>query len=254
LCFEEEGWSAALVGVLDDPASRRRFLRNTSTNDLEAFAAHKGALVIDAWDVAMTERSQNADAPSASSQTSRAKTNSSQADGIQTASSQTGGTRAIGPQASGSQAIDPTFDDLPAGTILFDTAGIFTSADYAALWERVLEHGCSTLSTAEARLIRESARRLKTIDDSSWCARAFPDGYGYLAAVCVNPHYRGLGVLGALLDPIIARAEGLRIPLCLETYAERSMNIYAHKGFELIDVTTNEELGLTQYCMARIPE
>ncbi|MDR1014226.1 MAG: hypothetical protein LBL86_04510, partial [Coriobacteriales bacterium] len=142
---------------------------------------------------------------------------------------------------------------LPAGTLLFDTAGAFSSADYAALWERGLQRGCSTLSTAEARLIREHAHRLKVLDSDSWCTQAFPDGYGYLAAACVNPHYRGRGVLSALFDPVIARAERLRIPLCLETYAERSMNIYMHKGFEIIRLTTNRELGLTQYCMAKLP-
>jgi hypothetical protein len=32
------------------------------------------------------------------------------------------------------------------------------------------------------------------------------------------------------------------------------MNIYAHKGFEVVSVNTNKELALTQYCMAKMPE
>jgi GNAT superfamily N-acetyltransferase len=273
LCFEEEGWSAALVGVLEDPASRRRFLRDSSIDNLDAFAAHEGALVVDAWGVDRPDRPQNAsplgDSPHANraQQTPRPEpesgpgpgsdsphTNRPQGAGAPGAISQAGSAQTVSLQSSGSRAIDPAFDNLPAGTALFDTASLFTPTDYTAIWEHAMERGCGTLNVAEAHRVRERSHQLEPLEDDSWRIQAFPDGYGYIAAICVNPHYRGSGVLGALFDPIIARAEGLRIPLCLETYAERSMNIYTHKGFELINVTTNEELKLTQYCMARIPE
>jgi GNAT superfamily N-acetyltransferase len=214
LCFEDEGWSAALVGVLDDPVSRRRFLRNVSISDFEAYAAHESALAVDAWDTS----------------------------------------RAGNPQPVSPLPIDPAFDNLPAGTVLFDIAGAFTPAKYAASWERSMQRGCDTLSAKEAGLIKERARLLEGMESGSWCARAFPDGYSYIAAICVNPHYRGLGVLSALFDPIVARAKELRMPLCLEAYAERPRDIYAHKGFEVVDAITNEELLLTQYCMVKKPE
>jgi GNAT superfamily N-acetyltransferase len=248
LCFEDEGWSAALVEGLDDPASRRRFLRDVSIDDLRAYADHKSVLVIDAWDTSAWDAARDTSARDTSQDAAR---DTSQADSPQTNSSQTNSSQIASPPTVD---VDPAFDDLPAGTVLFDIASISTPAEHAASWERSMQRGCSTLSATEVRLIKERAHLLEGMESGSWCAQAFPDGYGYIAAVCVNPHYRGLGVLSALLDPIATRAEELHTPLCLETYAERSMSIYKHKGFEIVDVITNKELPLTQYCMVKRPK
>jgi GNAT superfamily N-acetyltransferase len=252
LCFEEESWSAALVEVLDDPERRRRFLRATSTSDLAAFVAHESALVVDAWEIdtpkpGIGEPEGGIDARKGTAPNDTAPGTASSAAASGATPGATPGTAAPG----AGKAFDPAFDNLPAGTVLFDTTGIFNIPDYEAIQKRSLDRGCETLDAAEAQMIRQRARLLDFADDAAWCAHACPNGYGYIAAVCVNPRYRGHGVLGALLDPVIARAEDAHIPLCLETYDERSKDIYAHKGFRLIDTVINREPCLTQYRMIR---
>jgi GNAT superfamily N-acetyltransferase len=261
LCFEEESWSAALVEVLDDPERRRRFLCATSISDLEAFVAHESALVVDAWEIdtpknGVDEPRGDIDARKGASNQGAATQGTAPGAGNQGAAapgvipSATQGT-APGAAPGARKTFDPAFDNLPAGTVLFDTAGIFSVHDYEAIQKRSLDRGCETLNAAEAQMIRQRAQLLDFAEDAVWCARACPDGYGYIAAVCVNPRYRGRGVLGALLDPIIARAEDAHIPLCLETYDKRSKGIYSHKGFRLIDTAINREPYLTQYRMVR---
>jgi ribosomal protein S18 acetylase RimI-like enzyme len=236
LCFEEEAWSAALIEVLDDPASRRRFMRETSVNELEAYVARAKVYVVDAWELPPA-------AQSAQSKTHAPDTQSPAAQNTQS------------PAAwDTTRILDPAFDGLPAGVVLFDTANAFTPASHEALWQHSLNRGCAVLSAAEAQLLRQRVGLLESFDHNNWSAQAFPNGYGYLSAVCVNPRYRGHGILDALFAPAIAHAQAANIPLCLETYAERSRDIYLHKGFELVDTLTNSNSPLIQYCMVKRPQ
>jgi ribosomal protein S18 acetylase RimI-like enzyme len=228
LCFEEEAWSATLIETLDDPASRRRFMRESSTNELEAYVAQASAYVVDAWELP------------AATQSAQLKAHASDAQRP--------------PAWDTTRILDPAFDGLPAGVVLFDTTCAFTPDDHEALWQRSLNRGCTTLSTEEAQLLKQRVNLLESSDHNNWSAQAFPDGYGYLSAVCVNPRYRGHGVLDALFAPAIAHAQAANTPLCLETFAERSRDIYRHKGFELITTLTNSNSPLIQYCMARQPQ
>jgi GNAT superfamily N-acetyltransferase len=226
LCFEEEAWSAALIEALDDPASRRRFMRESATNELEAYVAQASAYVVDAWELSPTPTAQSAQSEAHSPDAQK-------------------------PAAwDRTRILDPAFDGLPAGVVLFDIAQAFTPDDFEALWRRSLDRGCAVLSAAEAQLLKQ---RASLLDNKPWCAQTFPNGYVYLSAICVNPRYRGHGVLDALFAPAIAHAQAANTPLCLETFAERSREIYLHKGFDLIHTLTNDNSSLIQYCMVRWP-
>jgi ribosomal protein S18 acetylase RimI-like enzyme len=225
LCFEEEAWSAAMLEVLDEPASRRRFLRESSINELEAYLDRASVYVVDAWELPVTTQ------------------------GVQPGAHATDAQKVAAWDTR--RTLDPAFDGLPAGVVLFDATNAFTPVDHEALWEHSLRCGCEVLSTAEAQLLRQRVRLLESFDHNNWSTQAFPNGYGYISAVCVNPRYRGRGVLDALFAPAIAHAQEAGVPLCLETFAERSRDIYIHKGFKVIETFTNNSLPLTQYCLAR---
>ncbi|MDR0350967.1 MAG: GNAT family N-acetyltransferase [Coriobacteriales bacterium] len=237
LCFEEEGFSQALTAVLDEPASRRRFLRDGSISNVGSFATRQCALVADA-------------APTAAS-TAAPATPAAPTPPATPAAPAASPAPTAAPTAASTAA--PAFDGLPAGIALFDAAGVFSSSDYDAMGKQALDCGCETLNATEAQLVRERARLLDSIDNGSWCARAYPNGYAYIAALCVNPRHRGSGVLSALLDTVIARAQKAKLPLCLDAFSERPRDIYAHKGFELIETVITKELSLTQYRMTRLP-
>jgi GNAT superfamily N-acetyltransferase len=81
----------------------------------------------------------------------------------------------------------------------------------------------------------------------------YPDGYAYIAAICVDPGARGSGVFGALIDPLIAESRAKQLPLCLECYAEGLIQVYGSRGFQVVKTFVNDDPPLTQYCMALLP-
>jgi ribosomal protein S18 acetylase RimI-like enzyme len=56
----------------------------------------------------------------------------------------------------------------------------------------------------------------------------------YLAAIGVEPEHQGQGVGGALMQPILDRADGERRACYLETHREANVRLYERHGFEVV--------------------
>ncbi len=56
----------------------------------------------------------------------------------------------------------------------------------------------------------------------------------YLWSLAVDPNRQAAGVGSALVHAVLARADAMRLPVYLETHAERNVQYYQRHGFELI--------------------
>lgn len=73
----------------------------------------------------------------------------------------------------------------------------------------------------------------------------------YLSAIGVEPSRQGRGIGGALLDPVLARADADRLPCYLETQSERNVRFYEKRGFKVSH--TGAVRGLRIWSMLRTP-
>ncbi len=55
----------------------------------------------------------------------------------------------------------------------------------------------------------------------------------YLAAIGVEPEYQGRGLGGALMQPILQRADAAGLACYLETHRESNVRLYQRNGFEI---------------------
>jgi GNAT superfamily N-acetyltransferase len=65
--------------------------------------------------------------------------------------------------------------------------------------------------------------------------RVAPDRYWYLQAIGVDPDYQGKGYAGALLKPMLARADKEGLPVYLETQLKKNVPFYEHFGFKVVE-------------------
>ncbi len=63
--------------------------------------------------------------------------------------------------------------------------------------------------------------------------RAIPEPHWYLFLLGVEPIKQGQGIGGALLQPILSRADQMKLPCYLETALERDLRFYERYGFKL---------------------
>lgn len=82
--------------------------------------------------------------------------------------------------------------------------------------------------------------------------RVVPVPHWYLSAIGVEPSYQGQGVGGALLGPVLARADADRLPCYLETQSERNVRFYEKHGFEVANAGAIR--GLPVWAMLRTPQ
>lgn len=64
--------------------------------------------------------------------------------------------------------------------------------------------------------------------------RDMPPDHWYLFMLGVEPARQGQGVGGALIQPVLERADRDRLPCYLETTKERNVTFYGKHGFEVI--------------------
>ncbi len=69
----------------------------------------------------------------------------------------------------------------------------------------------------------------------------------------VEPALQGQGIGGALIRPILARADEQRVPCYLETYAEGNVRYYARHGFALVTAGVEPSSGERFWTMRRDP-
>ncbi len=81
--------------------------------------------------------------------------------------------------------------------------------------------------------------------------RTVPVPHWYLSAIGVEPSRQGRGIGGALLDPVLARADANRLPCYLETQTERNVEFYEKRGFKVSGASTIR--GLRVWAMLRTP-
>ncbi len=83
--------------------------------------------------------------------------------------------------------------------------------------------------------------------------RAAPGPHWYLWGLGVEPSEQGKGIGGALMRPILARAEADGFPCYLETQNERNLPFYERHGFEVASDGEVPRRGLRVWAMVRGP-
>jgi ribosomal protein S18 acetylase RimI-like enzyme len=80
-------------------------------------------------------------------------------------------------------------------------------------------------------------RRLVAYDST---ARGLHDAYArkphwYLSAIGVEPGHQGQGIGGALMQPILKRADEQGVACYLETHHQDNVRLYQRQGFEIVE-------------------
>jgi ribosomal protein S18 acetylase RimI-like enzyme len=83
--------------------------------------------------------------------------------------------------------------------------------------------------------------------------RDMADPHWYLFVLGVDPPRQGQGVGGALLQPVLARADSAGQPCYLETTKERNVPFYNKHGFEVVVEGTVEGENAFRYWTMRRP-
>jgi GNAT superfamily N-acetyltransferase len=78
----------------------------------------------------------------------------------------------------------------------------------------------------------------------------------YLWAVGVPPEKQGRGIGGALLAPVLARADAEGVPCYLETQTEENVSFYERRGFDVLaaDELPGQQASLPMWYMWREPQ
>jgi GNAT superfamily N-acetyltransferase len=80
---------------------------------------------------------------------------------------------------------------------------------------------------------------------------AFP--HWYLTLIGVEPNSQGQGIAGAMLRPMLARADSEGVPIYLETAAPANVPFYRRFGFEMLVDETDSESGVQLWTFLRKP-
>jgi GNAT superfamily N-acetyltransferase len=83
--------------------------------------------------------------------------------------------------------------------------------------------------------------------------RDLPERHWYLLILGVDPPRQGQGVGGALMQPILARADDEGLPCYLETAKARNVSFYEKHGFEVIVESDLPNGGPHFWTMKRLP-
>ncbi len=83
--------------------------------------------------------------------------------------------------------------------------------------------------------------------------RCAPGRHWYLLVLGVEPSSQGRGIGGALLEPVLARADAGETPCYLETQYERNVPFYERHGFEVVEAGAVPKDGPRFWSMLRKP-
>jgi GNAT superfamily N-acetyltransferase len=83
--------------------------------------------------------------------------------------------------------------------------------------------------------------------------RHAPCPHWYLSLLAVRPDCQGQGHAGALVRPMLQRADREGLPCYLETQNERNLPVYAHFGFEVAAEALVPGSPVRQWSMLRSP-
>jgi ribosomal protein S18 acetylase RimI-like enzyme len=84
---------------------------------------------------------------------------------------------------------------------------------------------------------REVTKRQRVFGEYAAAVRQrhVPFRHWYLQLLGVDPAYQGKGYAGALLKPMLARADRERVSCFLETQLEKNVALYEHFGFRVVE-------------------
>ena len=82
----------------------------------------------------------------------------------------------------------------------------------------------------------------------------FREPHWYLWLLGVDPAHQGQGIGGALLQPVLERADGEGLPCLLHTMAERNVRFYQQQGFQVVYETKPPFGAPITWAMRREPE
>jgi ribosomal protein S18 acetylase RimI-like enzyme len=85
-------------------------------------------------------------------------------------------------------------------------------------------------------------------------ARSVPEPHWYLLLLGVDDPYRGQGLGGKLIEPVLARAGQERVACYLETEKERNLGFYARHGFHLAEEGREPRHGVRTWGLLRPAE
>ncbi len=83
--------------------------------------------------------------------------------------------------------------------------------------------------------------------------RLAPFRHQYLAFIGVEPELQGRGYASTLLKPILARIDEERLPCYLETQNQKTVPLYEHYGFEVVEEGTIPGTVTGHWAMLRQP-
>lgn len=75
----------------------------------------------------------------------------------------------------------------------------------------------------------------------------------YLWGLAVEPSRRARGLGATLMRPVLAKADGQKVPIYLETHNEKNVRYYQRYGFDLLDTVRIPKYELPIWCMLREP-
>jgi GNAT superfamily N-acetyltransferase len=81
--------------------------------------------------------------------------------------------------------------------------------------------------------------------------RVVPGQHAYLQVLGIQPAYQGKGYAGALLRPMLTRAEREGLPCFLETQSAKNVTLYEHFGFRVVEVGTIPGSEVKSWAMVR---
>src|SRR5262249_18242629 len=133
------------------------------------------------------------------------------------------------------------------------------SADGAALWMRP-EHSWNIRQVVrtgllgipfdlEGGILRRSLKLIASLAKAR--KRLAPASYLYLMILCVGRAEHEEAVGGALLEPVLSRADSTSMPCYLETFNEKRLGFYKNHGFRIAGAGTIPGRGPSFWAMTR---
>ncbi len=116
-------------------------------------------------------------------------------------------------------------------------------------------YGEAGLLLAPVKVGAAGMRRFMAINNlfEELSRRDVPPQHWYLAVLGVEPERQGQGIGGALIQPVLARADSAGLPCYLETTRDRNVPFYRRHGFEVVAEGDLPDGGPPYWTMKRDP-